>query len=290
MTDGISLRERLKSDELLVAPGVFEMISARVADRMGFEALYMTGYGVVASYLGLPDAGIASYTQMLDLVAQIAGGTVTPLIADADTGYGALLNIRETVRGYEAAGAVGIQIEDQEFPKKCGHTPNKKVVSIDEMRRRIQVAVESRRNDETIIIARTDARAVNGLDDALRRAEACAKAGADVLFIEAPTSEAEMEQICRSFDTPQLINAADGGLTPILSRERYQEIGYSLAIYPATGFLAATQAFETVYGALRRDGGSLAVADQLYPFQEMSKLMGFEDIWEFEREHATDDG
>jgi 2-methylisocitrate lyase-like PEP mutase family enzyme len=285
-----SLRERLKSDELLIAPGVFEMISARVADRQGFEALYMTGYGVVASYLGLPDAGIASYTQMLDRVARIAGGTTTPLIADADTGYGALLNIRETVRGYEAAGAVGIQIEDQEFPKKCGHTPNKRVVSIDAMTRRIQVAVESRRNEETLIIARTDARAVNGLDDALRRAEACAKAGADVLFIEAPTSEAEMEQICRAFDTPLLINVADGGLTPILSRDRYQEIGYSIAIYPGTAFLAATQAFENVYGAIRRDGDSLAVADQLYPFEEMSKLMGFEDIWEFERTHATDDG
>ena len=286
MTDRLWLRERLKSDEILIAPGVFEMISARVADRHGFEALYMTGYGVVASYLGLPDAGIASYTQMLDRVAQIAGGTTTPLIADADTGYGALLNIRETVRGYEAAGAVGIQIEDQEFPKKCGHTPNKRVVSIEEMTRRIQVAVESRRNEETLIIARTDARAVNGLDDALRRAEACAKAGADVLFVEAPTSEAEMEQICRSFDTPLLVNVVEGGLTPALSRERYQEIGYSIAIFPGTAFLAATQAFENVYGAIRRDGGSQAVASQLYPFHDMSTLMGFEDIWEFEKEHA----
>ncbi|MEX2615392.1 MAG: isocitrate lyase/PEP mutase family protein [Alphaproteobacteria bacterium] len=282
-----SLRERLKSDDILIAPGVFEMISAKVADRKGFEALYMTGYGVVASYLGLPDAGIASYTQMLDRVAQICDGTKTPLIADADTGYGGLLNIRETVRGYEAAGAAGIQIEDQEFPKKCGHTPGKKVVPLNEMVRRIQVAVESRRHDDTLIIARTDARAVNGLDDALRRAEACAKAGADVLFVEAPTSEAEMEQICRSFDTPQLVNVADGGMTPILSRERYQEIGYSVAIYPATGFLAATQVFDTVYGALKNEGDSTSVQDLLYPFPEMSKLMGFEDVWEFDKKHAT---
>jgi 2-methylisocitrate lyase-like PEP mutase family enzyme len=282
-----SLRERLKSSDILVAPGVFEMISAKVADRKGFEALYMTGYGVVASYLGLPDAGIATYTEMVDRVTRIAGGTVTPLIADADTGYGGLLNIRETVRGYEAAGAVGIQIEDQEFPKKCGHTPGKRVVSLEDMVRRIQVAVESRRNDDTLIIARTDARAVNGLDDALRRAEACAKAGADVLFVEAPTSEAEMEQICRSFDTPQLINVADGGLTPILSRERYQEIGYSIAIYPATAFLAAAQIFETVYGALREKGDSTSVQNLLYPFPEMSKLVGFEDVWEFDRAHAV---
>ncbi len=283
----VSLRERLTSDDILIAPGVFEMISAKVADRKGFEALYMTGYGVVASYLGLPDAGIASYTQILDRVAQIVDGTTTPLIADADTGYGGLLNIRETVRGYEAAGAAGIQIEDQEFPKKCGHTPGKKVVSLEEMVRRIQVAVESRRNDDTLIIARTDARAVNGLDDALRRAEACARAGADVLFVEAPTSEAEMEQICRSFDTPQLINVADGGVTPILSRERYQEIGYSVAIYPGTAFLAATQIFETVYSALKEKGDSTSVQNLLYPFPEMSKLMGFEDIWEFDKTHAS---
>lgn len=282
-----SLRERLTSDDILVAPGVFEMISAKVADRKGFEALYMTGYGVVASSLGLPDAGIATYTEMVDRVARIAGGTTTPLIADADTGYGGLLNIRETIRGYEAAGAAGIQIEDQEFPKKCGHTPGKRVVPLEEMVRRIQVAVESRRNDDTLIIARTDARAVNGLDDALRRAEACARAGADVLFVEAPTSEAEMEQICRSFDTPQLINVADGGLTPILSRGRYQEIGYSIAIYPGTAFLAATQVFETVYDALKEQGDSTSVQNLLYPFPEMSKLVGFEDVWEFDRTHAV---
>ncbi|NKB56165.1 MAG: carboxyvinyl-carboxyphosphonate phosphorylmutase [Alphaproteobacteria bacterium] len=283
----ISLRKRIKSDKLLVAPGVYEMISARVADRKGFEALYMTGFGAVASYLGLPDAGIASYTEMLDRVARIAGGTSTPLIADADTGYGGLLNIRETVRGYEAAGAVGIQIEDQEFPKKCGHTPNKRVIPTEDMVQKIRVAVDSRRSDDTLIIARTDSRASLGLDEALRRGEAYAKAGADVLFIEAPTSEAEMEQICRSFDTPQLANMADGGgLTPMLSHARLQEIGFSIAIYPGTAFLAAAKIYEDVYGAIHRDGDSHAVSDNLYPFAEMTKLMGFDDVWAFEKEYA----
>ena len=225
-------------------------------------------------------------TEMVSNAANIAEAVDVPVIADADTGYGGVLNVQRAVRQYQRAGVAAIHIEDQEFPKKCGHTPNKRVVSIEEMTRRIQVAVESRRNEETLIIARTDARAVNGLDDALRRAEACAKAGADVLFVEAPTSEAEMEQICRSFDTPLLVNVVEGGLTPALSRERYQEIGYSIAIFPGTAFLAATQAFENVYGAIRRDGGSQAVASQLYPFHDMSTLMGFEDIWEFEKEHA----
>lgn len=288
MTDqpSISLRERIKSDKLLVAPGVFEMISARVADRKGFEALYMTGFGAVASYLGLPDAGIASYTEMLDRVTRIAGGTTTPLIADADTGYGGLLNIRETVRGYEAAGAVGIQIEDQEFPKKCGHTPNKRVIPTEDMVRKIKVAVDSRRSDDTLIIARTDSRASLGLDEALRRGEAYAKAGADVLFIEAPTSESEMEKICSSFDTPQLANMADGGgLTPMLNHERLQEIGFSIAIYPGAAFLAAAKVFEDVYDALHRDGDTHAVQDSLYPFAEMTKLMGFDDVWAFEKEY-----
>ncbi len=283
----MSLRERIKSNKLLVAPGVFEMISARMADRKGFEALYMTGFGAVASYLGLPDAGIASYTEMRDRVARIAGGTTTPLIADADTGYGGLLNVRETVRGYEAAGAVGIQIEDQEFPKKCGHTPNKRVIPTEDMVRKIKVAVDSRSSDETLIIARTDSRASLGLDEALRRGEAYAKAGADVLFIEAPTSEAEMEKICSSFDTPQLANMADGGgLTPMLNHDRLQEIGFSIAIYPGAAFLAAAQAFDNVYEALAQDGDSHAVVDQLYPFAEMTKLMGFEDVWAFEKEYA----
>jgi 2,3-dimethylmalate lyase len=192
-----SLAGRLREKRILVAPGVFDMVSLKLADTMGFEALYVTGYGVVASHLGLPDAGIATYTEMVGRVAAMAAASATPLIADGDTGYGGLLNIRHTVRGYEAAGAAAIQLEDQEFPKKCGHTPGRRVVPLEDMCRRIEVAVEARRDREFLIIARTDARSALGLDEALRRGEAYVKAGADVLFIESPESEAELARIGR---------------------------------------------------------------------------------------------
>jgi len=173
-----NLRARLAQKDLLVAPGVFDGISAKIADQMDFEALYMTGYGTVASHLGLPDAGIATYTDMVSRVAVIAGGSTTPLIADGDTGYGGLLNVQYTVRGYEAAGAIAIQLEDQEFPKKCGHMLGRRVVPIEDMVDKIKVATASRDDSNFLIIARTDARTTLGLDEALRRAEAYSKAGA----------------------------------------------------------------------------------------------------------------
>ena len=182
------LRERLDAGEFIVAPGVYDLISARLADRYDFAALYMTGYGVTASNLGLPDAGLASYTQMLDRVATIAAGVAKPLIADADTGYGGLLNVDHTVRGYEQAGAAAIQIEDQVFPKKCGHPPGREVIACEDMVKKIEVAVAARASRDLLIVARTDARAVNGLDDAISRGRAYADAGADLIFIEAPRS------------------------------------------------------------------------------------------------------
>jgi len=167
-----TLRQLIAAGDLIVAPGVFEMFSAKLADRLGFKALYMTGYGISVSHLGLPDAGLATFTDMVGRARTIAEGTTTPLIADADTGYGGLLNVRHTVRGYEAAGVQAIQIEDQETPKKCGHTPNRQVIAAADMVRKIEVAVAARRSDNTLIIARTDARAGLGLDEAIERARA----------------------------------------------------------------------------------------------------------------------
>jgi 2-methylisocitrate lyase-like PEP mutase family enzyme len=280
------LAARLKEPRLISAPGVFDMISARIADRMGFDALYMTGYGTVASHLGLPDAGLASYTEMVGRVRQIAEGTTTPLIADGDTGYGGLLNVDFTVRGYEAAGAAAIQIEDQEFPKKCGHTPGRRVVPLDEAVRRIKVAAEARSSKDFLIIARTDARTALGLDEALRRGEAFVKAGADVLFIESPESEAEMEAIGRSFDVPLLANMVEGGRTPILSRAELEKLGFRLAIFPVAGFLAMAAALRSVYGEIQSAGSTKAWNGELYPFDDFSRLMGFERVWAFDRDHA----
>ena len=280
-----SLAARLKEPGLVAAPGVFDMISARIADGMGFDALYMTGYGIVASHLGLPDAGLATYTDMEERVRRIAGAISTPLIADGDTGYGGLLNVDHTVRGYEAANAQAIQIEDQEFPKRCGHTPGRRVVPLEDAARRIKVAAQARSSRDFLIVARTDARTAEGLDEALRRGEAFARAGADVLFIESPESVEEMERIAHAFDLPLLANMVEGGRTPILSRQELEAIGFKLAIFPASGFLAAAAALRSVYDEILANGSSRDWPGELYPFGDFTRLMGFERVWAFEREH-----
>jgi 2,3-dimethylmalate lyase len=280
------LRQRLVQKELLVAPGVFDGVSARIADQMGFEALYMTGYGTVASHLGLPDAGIATFTDMVSRVAVLARGTKTPLIADGDTGYGGLLNVQYTVRGYETAGAVAIQLEDQEFPKKCGHMLGRRVVPVEDMVDKVKVAVASRDSRDFLIIARTDARTTLGLDEALRRAEAYAKAGADILFVESPESIEEMRKIGRTFDRPLMANMVEGGRTPIADKKTLEEIGYSIAIYPAFGFLAAGDALRNAYRHLKQNGSSVGANVPLYKFSEFSELMGFGAVSEFDKTYG----
>jgi 2-methylisocitrate lyase-like PEP mutase family enzyme len=282
------VKEMLRHGELVVAPGIFDGISARMADPFGFDMLYMTGYGAVASHMGMPDAGIASYTDMVGRVKMMADVLTTPFIADGDTGYGGLLNVQHTVRGYEDAGAAGIQIEDQEFPKKCGHTPGRKVIPIEDMAEKIEVAVETRNSSDFLIVARTDARTNYGLDEALRRGEAFAEAGADILFIESPESEAEMEKICGSFDAPLLVNVVDGGSTPVLSKQAYIDLGYQIAIYPGTGFMAAAEALHSVYGTLKRTGASLDLDVPLRDFMTLSGELGFKDVWDFDQAHHRD--
>jgi len=279
------LRKRLGQKQLVVAPGVFDMVSLRCANQFGFDALYMTGFGTVASHLGLPDAGLATYTDMVGRVKAMAAQAAAPLIADGDTGYGGLLNVRHTVRGYEDAGASAIQLEDQEFPKKCGHTPGRRVIPAEDMIKKIRVAVESRRSADFLVIARTDARTTLGLDEALRRAEAYAKAGADVLFVESPESEEEMRTIGRAFDLPLVANMVEKGRTPLLSRAELQALGFRLAIFPVTALLAALRAMSGVYAHFRDTGSSAGVAVPLQDFAALTKLMGFEDVWEFDRTH-----
>ena len=215
-----ALRQEIEKGGFITAPGVFELISALIADRMGFKALYVTGYGTVASALGLPDAGLASYSQMIDRIGRIVEMTKTPIIADADTGYGGLLNVRHTVRGYEKAGVTAIQIEDQEFPKKCGHTPDRRVIPIADMVRKIRVASDSRSSSDFLFVARTDARTGHGLDEAIRRGVAYAEAGADIIFIESPETEKELEECGCRINKPLLANMVNGGRTPVLPSEK----------------------------------------------------------------------
>lgn len=283
-----SLAERLKQPGLVVAPGVFDGITARIADSMGFDALYMTGYGSVASAMGLPDAGLATYADMVGRVRMISSVTSAPLIADGDTGYGGLLNVDHTVRGYEAAGASCIQIEDQEFPKKCGHTPGRKVIPIADAARKIKVAAEARSSKDFLILARTDARTTLGLDEALRRGEAFVKAGADIVFIESPESVEEMRRIASAFHQPLLANMVEGGRTPLLSRSELEEIGFKIAIFPSCGFLSVGAAVKKVYAHLRERGSTSDFEGELHDFNAFNTLMGFERVWEFDKANAED--
>jgi 2-methylisocitrate lyase-like PEP mutase family enzyme len=265
-----------------VAPGVFDMISLKVADRQGHAALYMTGYGTVASLLGLPDAGLATYTDMVSRAALMAAGSSAPLIADADTGYGGLLNVRHTVQGYEAAGVAAIQLEDQEFPKKCGHTPGRAVIPQEDMVAKIQVAVEAREDPDFLIIARTDARTSLGIDAAIARALAYQKAGADVIFVEAPESADEFEQIAQEVDAPLLANMVEGGRSPVLESAMLERLGYAIAIYPGLGFMAAAASMDRVYRYLLDHGTSNGADVALHPIEAMHELMGFQEVWSFD--------
>ncbi|MCA0941853.1 isocitrate lyase/PEP mutase family protein [Salipiger pacificus] len=279
-----TLKARLATGEMLVAPGVYDMISLRMAVSAGASVAYMTGYGSVASHLGLPDAGLASYRDMVGRV-EVMGAYCRergiPLIADGDTGYGGIVNVAHTVRGYEAAGASAIQIEDQVFPKKCGHTLGRAVIPTEDMVTKIKVATDARRSDEFLILARTDARTTHGLDEAIHRMEQYDAAGADILFIESPESEAELARIAAHFSKPVLVNNVEGGRTPVLPQARLRELGFGLSIYPATGFLAVGAALENVYAGLL-NGGEEAITTPLYNFEKFNKLMGFEEIYALE--------
>ncbi|HEY1916213.1 MAG TPA: isocitrate lyase/PEP mutase family protein [Streptosporangiaceae bacterium] len=234
MSAGRVLRERLATGELIVAPGVFDGLSASLAGRMGFAAGYMTGAGVAAAGFGLPDIGLVTQTEMVERARVLVRclGEV-PLIADADTGYGSALNVVRTVREYEAAGVAAIQLEDQAFPKKCGHLPDKELIPAEEFVVKLAAALEARTDPSLVVIARTDARGPLGLDAAISRARLYAAAGADVIFVEAPESAAELERIAAEVDAPLLVNLVAGGLTPAESAERLGAWGYGIAIHPS---------------------------------------------------------
>lgn len=235
-----ALRARLAERRLIVAPGVFDGISASLAARLGFPAAYLTGAGVAASGFGLPDIGLVTQTEMVErarMLVRVLGDV--PLIADADTGYGAALNVVRTVQEYEQAGVAAIQLEDQAFPKKCGHLPDKELIPADEFVRRLHAALDARTDPDLLIVARTDARGPLGVNAAIERAQAYAQAGADIVFVEAPQNTAEIEEIAAQVPAPLLINLVIGGLTPLESSARLQELGYAIAIHPSAALGAA---------------------------------------------------
>jgi 2,3-dimethylmalate lyase len=249
----------------------------------------MTGSGAVASSLGVADAGVATFTEMLDRVRCIAGATGLPFVADGDTGYGGLLNVDRTVRGYAAAGAAGIQLEDQEFPKKCGHTEFRRVIPADDAVAKIRVAVDARPSRDFLIVARTDARYSEGMDAALRRAERFLATGADVLFVESPESLEELRRVAETFRGATLLaNMVEGGRTPYLSTTELAALGFKIALYPGTGFLAAAGALQLAYRRLKTDGIGTGSEAPLLPFAEMNTLMGFPAVHAFEKRYGLE--
>jgi len=282
------LRALLESGQTIVAPGAFDPLAARLVEEAGFPAVYMTGFGTSAALIGRPDVGLLTMTEMAANAGRIADCVDIPVIADADTGYGNPLNVIRTVGAYEVAGVAGIHVEDQVAPKKCGHMEGKLVIPAAEMAAKIRAAVEARAQPEFVIIARTDARAVEGLEPALERARLYREAGADALFIEALVSEAEVEEAARAFPgVPLLFNWAEGGKTPPVSLARLTELGYRIVIFPISTLLAATAAMQAILREIASSGTPAAAMETLPTFGEFVDFIGLPQVREAERRYAT---
>jgi 2,3-dimethylmalate lyase len=282
------LRALLESGQTIVAPGAFDPLSARLVEEAGFPAVYMTGFGTSAALIGRPDVGLLTMTEMAGNAGRIAACVDIPVIADADTGYGNPLNVIRTVGAYEAAGVSGIHIEDQVAPKKCGHMEGKLVIPAEEMAEKVRAAVEARTDPDFVIIARTDARAPEGLERSLQRARIYREAGADVLFIEALTSEGEAEEAVRAFPgVPLLFNWAEGGKTPPISLDRLEELGYRIVIFPISTLLAATGAMRGILQEIARAGTPAAAVRDRPTFAEFVDFIGLPQVREAEQRYAV---
>jgi len=278
----------LNEKEPILAPGAYDALSARLIEEAGFKAVYMTGFGTSASMIGRPDVGLLTMTEMVENARRIVQAVDIPVIADADTGYGNPINVIRTVKEYENAGVVAIHIEDQVSPKKCGHMEGKEVIPAEEMVEKIKAAVDARSSPDFKIIARTDARAVEGLNAAIERAKLYKRAGADILFIEAPQSIEEIEMIAESFKgIPLLFNWAEGGKTPPMPYEKLKELGFKIIIFPISALLAATKAIREVLAEIKARGTPIGVMNKLVPFNEFNDLIGLPEIRKLEQLYKT---
>jgi carboxyvinyl-carboxyphosphonate phosphorylmutase len=277
--------------ETIVAPGAYDALTARIIEQAGFPAVYMTGFGTAAALLGRPDVGLLTMSEMVDNARRMAQAVDVPLIADADTGYGNPLNVIRTVQEYELAGASAIHIEDQVTPKKCGHMENKQVVAASEMVEKIHAAIEARTSPDFMIVARTDARAVEGLDSALRRARMYREAGADILFVEAPQSEQEVARVASELaDAPLLFNFAEGGKTPPIPLDRLKELGYRIVIFPIGALLAATTAVRKLAAEIKAHGTPIALLSEMISFKEFNRTIGLSEVQQLEHRFSSRTG
>jgi carboxyvinyl-carboxyphosphonate phosphorylmutase len=280
------LRQLLASEGIIVAPGAHDALTAKIIEKTGFPAVYMTGYGQAASHLGKPDVGLLTMTEMVARAANIVEAVNIPVIADADTGFGNAINVMRTVREYEKAGVAAIQLEDQVAPKKCGHMIGRQVVPQAEMVGKIKAAADARRDKDLVIIARTDARTVHGIEEAMARAKAYEEAGADILFIESPESLEEMKRITSAFTVPVLANMVEGGRTPLVPVPELAAIGYNIVIYPTASTYTMTLAITQLMENLKRTGTTAGMLDQMVTFTEFNELIGLPQIRETENTYV----
>jgi 2-methylisocitrate lyase-like PEP mutase family enzyme len=284
-----TLKNLFQRNKLLVAPGCFDGLSARLVEEAGFEAAYLSG-GAVARSMGIPDIGLVTMSEAIERAAQVVSAIKIPIIADADTGYGNAVNLVRTVREFERIGVAAIHIEDQVTPKRCGHLDGKEVVPLAEVAQKIAAALATRTDPDFCIIARTDARAVNGMDDAIERANVFAKLGVDAIFVEAPQSEEELAEIPRRLPgVPLLVNVFKGGKTPMLPMDRLEKMGYRIAIYPSETQRAAIHAMRNALSTLKREGTTESIDDTLTTFKERDRVVGLDDWQKIEREYLAVD-
>jgi methylisocitrate lyase len=289
MKKTLLLRQLLQSEDILLLPGCFNPLSAILIQDAGFKAAYISGAALAGNFLGYPDIGLVSMTEVLENAKNIVQVTDLPVICDVDTGFGNAINVMRTVKEFEGIGLAGIQLEDQVMPKKCGHTEGKLVISTEEMVQKLKAAVDSRKDRDFLIVARTDAIAVNGFEDALMRAHAYEEAGADILFVEAPRTVQEMHRIRKSVRAPLLANMVEGGKTPLLTMQELREIGYKVAIYPVSAWMACITAMQQLFSLLKAEGTTRNFASKMASFQEMFETVGLSKYRALEKKYATSD-
>lgn len=280
------LRQLIENDHILVAPGAHDALTAKIIEKVGFQAVYMTGYGQAASHLGQPDVGLLTMSEMADRARNIAEAVQIPVIADADTGFGNAINVMRTMRAYEKAGVAAIQLEDQVAPKKCGHMTGRQVVPKDEMVWKIKAAVDARQDQDLMIIARTDARTVHGLEEALERGKAYEEAGADIIFIESPEGVEEMKQINATIEVPVLANMVEGGRTPLLNNSELEDLGYDLVIYPTASTYITAKVIKQLMETLMKEGTTASLMKEMVTFSEFNDLIGLNVIRELEAKYV----
>jgi 2-methylisocitrate lyase-like PEP mutase family enzyme len=281
------IRRHLSEKGQLIMPGVFDALSAKIASRAGFEVIFITGYSLSATLLGEPDFGLLTQTEVVSAAERICSVTNVPVIVDADTGYGNAINVIRTVQDLSRAGAAGMFLEDQVWPKRCGHMKGKQVISLDEQLKKLRAALEARKDHDFYIVARTDSRQALGLTEAITRGVAFKEAGADAVFVEAPESKEEMKEIARQVPGPLVANMLERGVTPLMGPQELKELGFDLIVWPLAPVYSVAKSLAEVYGTLRRDGSTTAILDRLMPFDDFNEIVGLEEKYSLDQRYRT---